>query len=39
MSNVHIAKPIEVELTWILFKGLKNFKLLIFKTLHFRPEL
>ena len=39
-----IAKPMEVELTWILFKGLKHFKLLIlsfkiFKKLHSRPEL
>ena len=24
-----IAKPMEMELTWILLKGLKNFKLLI----------
>ena len=39
-----IAKPMEVLLTWIIIKGLKNFKLLIigfenFKKLHSRPEL
>ena len=42
--SMSIAKPMEVELTWILFKGLKHFKLLIlgfqiFKKLHSRPEL
>ena len=39
-----LAKPIEGKLTWILFKGLKHFKLLIlgfliFKKFHSRPEL
>ena len=39
-----IAKPMEVELTWILFKGLKHFKQLIlgfeiFKKLHSKTEL
>ena len=38
-----IAKPMEVELTWILLKGLKHFKLLIvgfqiLKKLHSRPD-
>ena len=27
--SMSIAKPMEVELTWILFKGLKHFKLLV----------
>ena len=27
--SMSIAKPMKVELTWILFKGLKHFKLLI----------
>ena len=42
--SMSICKPKEVELTWILFKGLKYLKLIvlgfyIFKKLHSRPEL